>query len=78
MRIKLSFLMCILLLYLLFPARFKALLYFPKTETFRISRIYEKYAFDSYFKADLAKTGEIVLHNSYDYSREVSGAFKEV
>ena len=31
------------------PTSFKILLYFPETDTFYVSPIYERYAFDSYF-----------------------------
>ena len=35
------------------PSSFKILLYYPETQTFVISGIYEKYAFDSYYTVDM-------------------------
>jgi len=35
------------------PQSFKILLYYPATNTYAVSDIYERYAFDSYFTADL-------------------------
>ena len=35
------------------PNRFKILLYYPETETFVSSGIYEKYAFDTYYTVDM-------------------------
>ncbi len=37
------------------PAEFKILLYFPAEDTFAVSERYERYAFDSYYTADLSK-----------------------
>ena len=61
------------------PSRFKILLYFPDTETFFVSGIYERYAFDSHFTInmkdlDIAKvTSEPVLvaKQSYNYLEEI-------
>ncbi len=36
------------------PNTFKLLLYYPETETFASSEVYEEYAFDSYFVVDMA------------------------
>lgn len=36
------------------PQKFKILVYFPNLDSFAVSKIYEQYAFDSYFKADAA------------------------
>ena len=36
------------------PSPFKILLYFPETNTFAISGIYERYAFDSYYTVDMS------------------------
>ena len=54
------------------PVQFKILLYFPDSDTFCISPIYERYAFDSYFTADLAdwESGEVAAVRSYDYTQE--------
>ena len=35
------------------PNSFKILLYYPETETFVVSGIYEKYAFDTYYTVDM-------------------------
>lgn len=35
------------------PSPFKILLYFPESNTFAVSGIYERYAFDSYFTVDM-------------------------
>ncbi len=67
------------------PERFKILLYYPETETFVASGIYEKYAFDTYYTVDMdgvnigteEYNGELsggeslVAHKSYDYTREL-------
>jgi hypothetical protein len=55
------------------PSEFKILLYFPDSDTFCVSPIYERYAFDSYFTADLAdwESGSIAAEQSYDYTQEV-------
>ena len=36
------------------PEVFKILLYFPESNTFAVSKIYERYAFDSYFTVDMS------------------------
>ena len=55
------------------PTPFKILLYFPETDTFYVSDIYERYAFDSYFTVDLSDyaTSPITARQSYDYTWEV-------
>lgn len=35
------------------PSSFKILLYYPETQTFAVSGIYKKYAFDSYYTVDM-------------------------
>lgn len=66
------------------PQKFKILLYFPDTDTFAVSGIYEPYAFDTYYTVDLAgidpaapENGEAVLtvRRSYDYGGEILGFF---
>ncbi len=37
------------------PDPFKVLLYFPESDTFAVSPIYEQYAFDSYYRIDIAR-----------------------
>ena len=55
------------------PTPFKILLYFPETDTFYVSSVYERYAFDSYFTVDLSAydTDPIMAHQSYDYTWEI-------
>lgn len=55
------------------PTSFKILLYFPETDTFYVSPVYERYAFDSYFTVDLSAydTDPILAHQSYDYTWEI-------
>ena len=55
------------------PTPFKILLYFPETDTFYISPVYERYAFDSYFTVDLSDydTDTIQASMSYDYTWEL-------
>lgn len=55
------------------PTPFKILLYFPETDTFYVSEVYERYAFDSYFTVDLSAydTDPIRASKSYDYTWEV-------
>ncbi len=36
------------------PSPFKVLLYFPETDTFAVSGVFERYAFDSYYTVDLS------------------------
>lgn len=52
------------------PTPFKILVYFPDTDTFAVSGIYERYAFDSYYTVDLAGEG-MTVEKTYDYSREI-------
>ena len=55
------------------PTPFKILLYFPETDTFYVSPVYERYAFDSYFTVDLSEydTDPILSSKSYDYTWEI-------
>jgi uncharacterized membrane protein len=58
------------------PSPFKILLYFPETNTFVSSGIYEKYAFDSYFTVDLndfdtSDDKGIFAERSYEYKNEI-------
>ena len=55
------------------PSPFKILLYFPETDTFYVSQVYERYAFDSYFTVDLSAydTDPIMASKSYDYTWEI-------
>jgi hypothetical protein len=52
------------------PREFKILLYFPETDSFLVSDAsYERYAFDSYFTAEVTNTGLSVVE-SYDTTNE--------
>lgn len=58
------------------PAEFKILLYFPAEDTFAVSERYERYAFDSYYTADLSSyelpSGQpFTVARSYDYAWEL-------
>ena len=55
------------------PNPFKILLYFPETDSFYVSDIYDRYAFDSYFTVDLSEyaTTPITARQSYDYKWEL-------
>lgn len=60
------------------PETFKILLYFPEQDSFLVSGICERYAFDSYFTAQITENGElmaqsaeITVQRSYDYTREI-------
>ena len=50
------------------PNSFKILLYYPETETFVVSGIYEKYAFDTYYTVDMNG----VNIGSVNYNEELS------
>jgi len=73
------------------PPKFKILLYFPKLDSFVISEeVYERYAFDSYYKVDvkgseiqsitqsltLSKT--IKAERNYDYTWEMISLFTRI
>jgi len=55
------------------PSPFKILLYFPETNSFYVSQIYERYAFDSYFTVDLSdlENSTMTAEKSYDYKWEI-------
>ncbi|HBL50387.1 MAG TPA: hypothetical protein DDZ65_09125 [Firmicutes bacterium] len=52
------------------PQRFKILLYFPQTDQFVVSdNIYERYAFSSYYTAEVSNAS-LIVEESYDYTNE--------
>lgn len=66
------------------PSEFKILLYFPDSESFMVSDVYERYAFDSYFTVNmhdaklsvdynekLSTDKRINAHRSYNYTVEI-------
>lgn len=56
------------------PQTFKILLYYPETDTFSVSPVYERYAFDSYFSVNLSgveEGGTFTAERSYDYTWEI-------
>ena len=57
------------------PYSFKVLLYLPDSNTYISSGIYERYAYDSYYIADVAnmEIAEIKLVENYDYWSEIIG-----
>lgn len=50
------------------PYNFKILLYYPQTQTFVVSGIYEKYAFDTYYMVDM----DGINISSVEYDEELS------
>lgn len=60
------------------PDRFKILLYFPETDQYAVSEIYDRYAFDAYYQVDLSeleltKGGPVLsieAERNYDYAGE--------
>ena len=50
------------------PYNFKILLYYPETQTFVVSGIYEKYAFDTYYMVDM----DGINISSVEYDEELS------
>lgn len=55
------------------PETFKVLLYFPEEDLFCVSPVYERYAYDSYYTADLSNylSGTVTLEESYGYTWEL-------
>lgn len=56
------------------PETFKVVLYFPSTDTYLVSDIYSRYAFDTYYKIDInnkTDQGTIRLKKNYDYTWEI-------
>lgn len=61
------------------PYSFKILMYFPETDQYAVSDIYERYAFDAYYRVDLSdlvltEGGSQLLvsaDRSYDYTGEI-------
>lgn len=55
------------------PSPFKILLYFPESDRFCVSPVYERYAFDSYFTVDLSswESGSLTAQVSYDHTWEL-------
>jgi len=55
------------------PSTYKILLYFPESDCFCVSPIYERYAYDSYYTVDLSdsESGEIFAQRSYNYGIEI-------
>lgn len=70
------------------PETFKVLLYYPEHDCFVISDIYEQYAFDSYFAADLKTVdfdadstegmAKLVLTENYDTEGEAKGLLARI
>lgn len=61
------------------PQRFKILMYFPEYDSFAASDVYERYAFDSYYKVDASNMELMPLSTfdglkavkNYDYTGEI-------
>ena len=63
------------------PSPFKLLVYYPEHDTYLVSGIYERYAFDSYYTVDMSNTdknGTLILEQSYDYASEAKLLFSRV
>lgn len=72
------------------PSSFKILVYFPQSNSFAVSGIYERYAFHSYFTVDMRDietgtaeetdiTAEIThVYKSYDYTQEILSLFARI
>ena len=61
------------------PERFKLLLYFPESDTFAVSAIYDRYAFHSYFTATVDEAdASLSLVKSYDYMAETVGLLARI
>ncbi|MBQ2062129.1 MAG: hypothetical protein II458_05565 [Oscillospiraceae bacterium] len=54
------------------PRTFKILLYFPETGEFVSSGVLERYAFDSYYTANLAD-GAMTVRRSFNYTAQIVG-----
>lgn len=52
------------------PDPFKILLYFPEQDVFVSTGIYERYAFDAYYKVSLDDFEVVSVEKTYDYSLE--------
>lgn len=55
------------------PSPFKVLVYFPERDTFAVSEVCERYAFDSYFIArlDASESGTLVVSKTYHFKWEM-------
>ena len=54
------------------PSVYKILLYFPESDSFMVSPIYEQYAFDSYYTVDLSDlSSPLTAKQTYDYTWEL-------
>lgn len=59
------------------PQTFKIVIYFPASDSFAVSPVCERYAFDSYFAVDVAREPDgscsVTVKKSYDYISEILG-----
>jgi len=61
------------------PSKFKVLIYYPESDIFAVSEIYERYAFDSYFKInardlnveDASQNTILIARKNYNYGMEL-------
>ena len=58
------------------PQKFKILLYFPGNNSYAVSGIYEKYAFDSYFTVDMNGVDVTVPYDSEGSAASISAVKK--
>lgn len=53
------------------PETFKILIYFPNSDTFIVSDICERYAFNSYYTVEIDNNKIIDVYKSYNYTNEI-------
>lgn len=54
------------------PSSFKILLYYPESGTFKVSGIYERYAFDTYYSVDMSGAETLLTaERAYDHTWEM-------
>lgn len=64
------------------PSTFKILLYYPEKDRFYVSKVYERYAFDSYFTVDMKEVFEskeaFPAKKAYFYEGELESLFLRI
>lgn len=59
------------------PQNFKIVFYFPASDSYAVSTVCERYAFDSYFSVDVVREADsnyrVSVKKSYDYISEILG-----
>lgn len=57
------------------PTIFKVLIYFPDTDYYAVSDIYDWYAFDNYFSVTMDENKHLTLEKNYHYTWELISLF---